>query len=640
MSVLKQISLATALALSLGPALPARGTPGASEMGMAYEAEEMTVVGGLRLGPPPVAADRTAIVTNEVAAEASGRRCVRLDAPGQGIEFRPVAAANAMVIRYCVPDTPDGIGTDYTLGLYLNGVFLRKLSLTSRFSWLYGAYPFSNTPSQGQPRCFFDEVRVPNLALATNDLIRLQIDAGDNAPYYIIDLVELEAVPPALTRPPGSLSVTDYGAKGDGTHDDTASIQACLAAGGTTWMPTGTYLVTGDLAIPPNTTLQGAGMWYTTLAGSPATYTNSSRRVRLLGTGSGIHLSDFALLGRLNYRNDNEPNDGLGEVFGSGSTISRLWIEHTKAGAWIANSQGLVIDSCRIRNTLADGINLCVGVQGATVTNCATRNTGDDGFAMWPATYTGATYEHGSNLFTHCTAQLPYLANGAAIYGGRDNRIEECVIRDTPTGCGLLLAGTFPVGAGTFTGTTRLQRCLLERCGGYDAGWQWRGALTLCPQDLTISNVSVSDITLSNCLSYGLMIESPGPGLLSQARLANVTVSGYGTAVRPYHAPAPTPAYSVDGIFGMLARYDAKGSLTVSNLWINGAPIGSLLPASPDAANQSGGAFSLLFLSVASCRGTVISLLSRTVPLLWMSRYAPPESDSVPGEIDRYRRFL
>src|SRR5208283_590552 len=112
----------------------------------------------------------------------------------------------------------------------------------------------------------------------------------------------------------------------------------------------------------------------TTLIGSSSLYNTSwSRRITLNGAGNNIHLADFAIVGFLNYRNDSEPNDGLGGSFGTGSTISRVWVEHTKTGAWLVNSMGLLVDGCRFRNTIADGINLCVGMQSTTVTNCTSR---------------------------------------------------------------------------------------------------------------------------------------------------------------------------------------------------------------------------------------------------------------------------
>ena len=52
------------------------------------------------------------------------------------------AAANSIVVRYSVPDTANGAGTNYTISLYTNSVFAEKLPMTSMYSWLYGSYPF------------------------------------------------------------------------------------------------------------------------------------------------------------------------------------------------------------------------------------------------------------------------------------------------------------------------------------------------------------------------------------------------------------------------------------------------------------------------------------------------------------------
>ena len=431
-----------------------------------YEAESMTLNGGRILGPPPQLADKNATRTNSVEWEASGSQCVKLSAVGHYVQFAARAAANALVVRYSVPDTDEGAGADYTLSLYLNGTFARKIPVSSRYAWLYGAYPFSNNPNDGRARNFYDEARLSGLSINSNDLVRLQVDADDTAPYYVIDLVDLENVGPSLAQPANSRNVRDSGVVGDGVADDTAALSNCVAAGGTVWVPPGHYLVSGVIKIPAGTTIQGAGMWYTTFVGDPARYVSPTGRIRFSGGGSNIHFADFAIVGKLNYRNDSQANDGFGETFGTNSSLARIWVEHTKTGAWIVNSQGMTIDSCRLRNTLADGINLCIGVNSTTITNCTARNTGDDGFAIWPAIYARAVYDPGSNVITHCTVQSPFLANGCAIYGGRDNRIEDCLIRDIPKGAGILIAGTFPVGDYVFRGVTTIQRCDLVRCGG------------------------------------------------------------------------------------------------------------------------------------------------------------------------------
>ncbi len=530
-------------------------TSGASVPWITYEAENMTNTGTV-LGPT--------YAPNLVSSEASGRECVQLNATGQYVQFTAISNANAIVVRYSVPDTTNGVGADYTLSLYTNGVlgvtngaFAAKLPMTSRYSWLYGDYPWTNLSSAGLPRNFFDEVRTNGWSITAGEVITLQVDASDTATNYVIDLVDLEYVPPPISQPAGSVSVMSYGATGNGSNDDTTAVQYCIKSNSNVYLPPGNYLITSNLNLPSNLTLRGAGMWYTTLVGSPTLYTNSSRRVALNGTGSNIHMSDIAIVGKLNYRNDNEPNDGLIGYYGTGSTISNMWVEHTKTGAWIVNSQGLVVNSCRFRNTIADGCNIDVGMQSTTVTNCTTRGTGDDCFAIWPATYEGASYTPGENVFTQCTGLVPFLANGGAIYGGANNQIQGCLFQDITYGCGILISTTFPVGQNVFSGTTVAEGCQLNRCGGYDPGYEWRAALQICLDTYTngISGLNLNNLNIVNSASDGMSViggeDTPGTGALSNAFASYITIPNYGLGA--------------SGRNGLWAKSDAVGSMTVSN---------------------------------------------------------------------------
>jgi hypothetical protein len=516
---------------------------GATVPWITYEAENMTNTGTI-LGPT--------YGPNIVSSEASGRQCVQLSSNGAYVQFTAQTNATAIVVRYSVPDTANGVGTNYTLSLYTNGVFAAKLPMTSVYSWLYGNYPWTNLPSAGSPRNFFDEVRTNGWTITPGELIKLQVDTNDTASFYDIDLVDLENVSAVITQPVGSVSVKTDGAVGDGVTDDTSAIQNCISANTSIYFPPGNYLVTGLINIPSGRTIQGAGMWYTTLVGSPALYNQVSKRVTVNGGGSNIHISDFAILGKLNYRNDNEsPNDGLDGVFGTGSTISRIWVEHTKTGAWIANSQGLVIDSCRFRDTIADGCNLTVGMRSCTVTNCTTRGTGDDCFPMWPATYETATYFPGFNVVTHCTAQTPFLANGGAIYGGVSNTIQDCLFEDITYGCGILLSTTFNVGTNSIKGAV-VQRCNVVRSGGYDDGYQWRAAVqfTLDTYANGISGVNLNNLNIIDSASDGLSIIGTS-GSLSGAFAADINIPDYGLGVGGRNA--------------LWATNGTIGSMTISN---------------------------------------------------------------------------
>lgn len=56
-----------------------------------------------------------------------------------------------------------------------------------------------------------------------------------------------------------SVSVQDFGAKGDAVTDDTAAIQAAVDSAYSVYFPEGTYIISDAIVIPPNVTLIGSG---------------------------------------------------------------------------------------------------------------------------------------------------------------------------------------------------------------------------------------------------------------------------------------------------------------------------------------------------------------------------------------------
>ena len=446
-----------------------------------------------------------------------------------------------------------GGGLTTTLGIYKNGTRLLARQISSRLTHLYGKYPFVNTPDSGKVRNFYDEIRITDIQVKRGDVVRIQRDDAENdaASYCIIDLADMEKVPPPRQAPTNSLSVTDKafrGANPDG--DDTEAFRKCMAqataTGKSVWLPVGNYRITGDLVLPPNLTMQGAGMWYTTLTGDAAQYADAQKRVRLKGNGDNIHLSDFAIMGQLNYRSDQEANDGIVGTFGTNSTLSRLWIEHTKVGVWVENSQNLRVMGCRLRNTIADGINFCVGMRQSTIENCTARGTGDDCFAIWPAVFMPQRFAPGLNLITHCTAQLPFLANGAAVYGGESNKVQHCVFSDITAGSAVLISTTFPTEDrqkainNNFTGTTVVSDCRIQKSGGFDHEWDWRGAIEICTDKRSIAGIDVNHVTITNSLSNGVsVVAKNGPTgnvFLKNAALQHVTIENSGVGDKQANA--------------------------------------------------------------------------------------------------------
>ena len=208
--VICQTRLFAFVVLSIVSTHSAQAFSGAAVPWTTYEAENMTINGGTIIGPPAQLSSINATFTDTIAGEASGGQAVELTGTNQYVQFIAQAAANSIVVRYCVPDTTNGGGTNYTISLYTNGVFVQKLPVTSQYSWLYGSYNTgftNNNPSAGSPRNFFDEVRLNGLTINAGDTVSIQENADDTAAYYVIDLVDLENVAPPLTAPGNSLSI-------------------------------------------------------------------------------------------------------------------------------------------------------------------------------------------------------------------------------------------------------------------------------------------------------------------------------------------------------------------------------------------------------------------------------------------------
>lgn len=525
-----------------------------------YEAENMVSTGTI-LSP--------IYEPYHVEFESSGLQCIMLDETGQFLDFNATSEANSMVIRYSIKDHYDNTETQPSLGIYKKGKLIKTVELTSRYSHLYGDYPFTNDQQAGKPRNFYDEIRINGLKISKGDEIKIQYNApnGEEKGYCIVDLIDLEKCEAPLKAPAGSLSLTDLEFTGNlNLTDYTDAFRRCIAKAiekkKIVWIPAGTYTLTGDLIIPSNVTIKGAGKWHTLLVGDENYYSDPARRVRLKGNGNNIHLSGFSIIGKLNYRNDSEPNDGIVGTFGINSTISDIWIEHTKVGIWVENSKNLLVEDCRFRNTLADGVNFCVGMTSSTIRNCTARGTGDDCFAIWPATFMDQEYFPGKNLIVNCTGQLPFLANGAAIYGGESNHISNCTFADITTGSAILISTTFPTSSkernlnNNFCGTTVIENCDIKSSGGFDHTWGWRGAVQICLDKRDINGIEINNLDVEKSLSDGISIiannENGEIGRLTKATFRNINVLNSGIAIA--------------NRYGLLIEKDTHGNLNLIDI--------------------------------------------------------------------------
>ncbi|NUR98524.1 MAG: mycodextranase, partial [Kribbellaceae bacterium] len=291
------------LALSASPAAAAAtGGVGATLPYVELQAENASTNGTI-IGP--------SAVYNTLPAEASYRKAVTLSGTGKYVEFTTTAPTNSIVFRYSIPDT--GSGSVYTapISLYIDGTRQSDFTLTNAYSWYYGGYPFTNSPG-GNAHHFYDEVhRLFTSTYPAGTKFKLQVDTA-GASAYTIDFADFENVAGALSQPAGSVSVTSKGADPTGVADSTAAFNSAIAAagaGGTVWIPEGTFKIPGSgpgcgmgcsHLILNNVTIKGAGMWRSTITGNaPGLYGNYAPN-----PSSNVHLSDFAIFGNVQERND------------------------------------------------------------------------------------------------------------------------------------------------------------------------------------------------------------------------------------------------------------------------------------------------------------------------------------------------
>jgi hypothetical protein len=210
----------------------------------------------------------------ELTSEASGRRAVTLNAVGQYVEFTLPTQANSIVVRFSIPDSPDGKGRDASLELTV-GDHKQEFHVTSKYGWYYGSYPFTNNPGAGTPHHFFDENRALfDKAYPEGTKVKLTVTSTGQSPSFTIDLADFELVPPPLPQPANSLSVLDFGADPKFGQDSLGAfskgVEAARAQNKVLWVPQGHYLL-WDHVMVDRVSIQGAGPWYSVVGGKHPT---------------------------------------------------------------------------------------------------------------------------------------------------------------------------------------------------------------------------------------------------------------------------------------------------------------------------------------------------------------------------------
>ena len=151
-------------------------------------------------------------------------------------------------------------------------------------------------------------------------------------------------------------NVKDYGAYGDGVHDDTAAWQAteavAAASGGVAYGPAGTYYCTSAIAVHSNVTIAGAGTGATFFT-VPSTFTGDLFYIQTIDATNGLHdirLTGFTLTGP-----GGTPTAGSGihwvTYTNAAIPIKRIFFDHLYFTGWY---RGLHIEAS---NTSAGWLN-------------------------------------------------------------------------------------------------------------------------------------------------------------------------------------------------------------------------------------------------------------------------------------------
>ena len=445
------------------------------------------------------------------AIEASGQSYVALNGKNSSVDFTATSAANALDLRFTLPDHTSG-----RVDVRVNNETVATLDLSSETAWQYvgGDHVYDESGAGLRARFRFDEVHtLLGRQVQKGDHVQI-VKVGDDQNSYGIDFIELEQAAPAIERPEGAVSIADYNnaRPGDGVADDAALAAAMDAAANTAsktvYIPAGTWEFSGKIGIShPGLTFQGAGLWYTNIF-----FTSDQAKgggIVFNHGASNETLTDFAMSSNLKSRYNQEAQyKGFSGEAGDDTRVANVWVEHFECGFWMGDyvdasqmlyTNGMVIENARIRNNLADGVNFAQGTKDSTVRNSSVRGNGDDGLASWSSI---DTYSHSEariaegNSFIGNTVELGWRASGIGIFGGKSHVIKDNLIVNNFSGAGIRLNTVFDghnFDLNTDQGITIAHNKLVRSGTTDDFYGKTRGAIDFQEAKGEIRNVTVSD---------------------------------------------------------------------------------------------------------------------------------------------------
>lgn len=490
------------------------------------------------------------------AVEATNQTYVELPKKDAAVSFNVTEPANALNVRYTIPDGASG-----QLDVQVNGSSVGNLDLSSHSAWQYlkGDHEYDQAIDGSSARFRFDETRLllKDIQLKSGDKISLVKKEDDNVPYGI-DFIELEQAPAPVAQGENSISIVDKGASANDDSDDTSALLAAIdeakASGKSVYIPEGRFNFDKQVNIEAdNLKISGAGVWHTQLH-----FTSDQRYGGGIVFGhnsNGIELSNLYMDSNLTSRyKEDAQYKAISGTLGKNSHIHDVWVQHFEVGMWIGDydqtgnmkyTDGLVVENARIRNNLADGINFAQGTKNSTVKNSNIRGNGDDGLAIWSSISDGtnAAAEE-NNKFLNNTIEAGWRAAGIGIFGGKGHEISGNLIKDVFAGAGIRVNTVF---AGhnfdhNDTGIKIHDNTILRSGTTNDLYNLHRGAIDFQQVRGTIKNVDVYDNKLLNTLADPVITKNfeMGDSGNGEIRLSNNTIDNKATIIGNISAVSPT----------------------------------------------------------------------------------------------------
>lgn len=517
-----------------------------------HEAENATIENGATI--------QQSTDMESTAVEATNQTYVELPKKDAAVTFNVTEPANALNVRYTIPDGASG-----QLDVQVNGSSVGNLDLSSHSAWQYlkGDHEYDQAIDGSSARFRFDETRLllKDIQLKSGDKISLVKKKDDNVPYGI-DFIELEQAPAPVAQSENSISIVDKGASANDDSDDTAALLAAVeeakASGKSVYIPEGRFNFDKQVNIEAdNLKISGAGVWHTQLH-----FTSDKRYGGGIVFGhnsNGIELSNLYMDSNLTSRyKEDAQYKAISGTLGKDSHIHDVWVQHFEVGMWIGDydqtgnmkyTDGLVVENTRIRNNLADGINFAQGTKNSTVKNSNIRGNGDDGLAIWSSISDGtnAAAEE-NNKFLNNTIESGWRAAGIGIFGGKGHEISGNLIKDVFAGAGIRVNTVF---AGhnfdhNDTGIKIHDNTILRSGTTNDLYNLHRGAIDFQQVRGTIKNVDVYDNKLLNTLADPVITKNfeMGDRGNGEIRLSNNTIDNKATIIEAVSAVSPTKPVS------------------------------------------------------------------------------------------------